>query len=470
MLLSLKGNNRPVTNRPPSQEGGTAMKRRTMLAGAAALAAAPQARAEAGRTKIVFWHAMTGANGEEINRIARDFNTAQPVVELEPVYKGSYPETLTAAIAAWRAGQAPHVVQVFEVGTGSMLAAGPAVKQVWQLIAETGAKIDPSAYLPAVRGYYSLADGRLASAPLNSSTPVMWYNKDAFEAAGLDPEKPPQTWQDFVAAARALKEKWASKGQDLVASTTAWLTWVQLETYSAIHNVPYATRADGFEGLDAVLKLNGPAQVKHLQRLLDLAKEGAFKYAGRDSTPDPLFYSGQAAIGFGSSSGRADIVRNAKFRWAAALLPYDPEIIRTPNNSIIGGASLWTMTAPNRTPDEYKAVASFLEFIARPEQVALYHQHTGYVPVTLAGYELSKQQGYYEKTPGADIAIRSLTRGTVTENSKGLRLGRLPEIRNIIYEEVEKALQGQQNAQAALDSAAGRGNFVLRAFEKSVKS
>jgi sn-glycerol 3-phosphate transport system substrate-binding protein len=298
----------------------------------------------------------------------------------------------------------------------------------------------------------------------------MWYNKDAFEAAGLDPEKPPQTWQDFVAAARALKEKWASKGQDLVASTTAWLTWVQLETYSAIHNVPYATRADGFEGLDAVLKLNGPAQVKHLQRLLDLAKEGAFKYAGRDSTPDPLFYSGQAAIGFGSSSGRADIVRNAKFRWAAALLPYDPEIIRTPNNSIIGGASLWTMTAPNRTPDEYKAVASFLEFIARPEQVALYHQHTGYVPVTLAGYELSKQQGYYEKTPGADIAIRSLTRGTVTENSKGLRLGRLPEIRNIIYEEVEKALQGQQNAQAALDSAAGRGNFVLRAFEKSVKS
>ncbi len=450
------------------------MKRRTMLAGVAASAAAsavaPAARAQAGRTKIVFWHAMTGANGEEINRIARDFNAAQAAVELEPVFKGSYPETLTAAIAAWRAGQAPHVVQVFEVGTGSMLAAGPAVKQVWQLIQETGARIDPAAYLPAVRGYYSLADGRLASMPLNSSTPVMWYNEEAFAAAGLDPAKPPQTWQDFVVAARTLKENWASKAQDRVASTSAWLTWVQLETYSAIHNVPYASRADGFEGLDAVLKLNGPAQVKHLQRLLDMAKEGTFKYAGRDGAPDPLFYTGQAAIGFGSSSGRADIVRNAKFKWAAAMLPYDPELVTAPHNSIIGGASLWTMTAPNRMPGEYKAVASFLEFIGRPEQVALYHQHTGYVPVTQAGYELSKQQGYYEKNPGADIAIQSLTRGMLTENSKGLRLGRLPEIRNIIYEEVEKALQGQQGAQQALDIAATRGNVVLRAFEKSVKS
>jgi len=320
-----------------------------------------------------------------------------------------------------------------------------------------------------VRGYYSLADGRMASMPLNSSTPVMWYNLDAFEAAGLDPAKPPQTWQEFVTVARALKDKWASKSQDLMASTSSWFTWAQLETYSAIHNVPYATKANGFEGLDTELKLNGPAQVKHIQRLLDMAKEGSFKYGGRDATPDPLFYTAKAAIGFGSSAGRADIVRNAKFRWAAAMLPYDPEIMRSPNNSIIGGASLWTMTAPNRTPAEYKAVASFLQFIGQPVQDALYHQHTGYVPVTLAGYELSRQQGYYDKNPGADIAIKSLTRGTVTENSKGLRLGGLPEIRNIIYEEFEKALQGQQNAQAALDSAVARGNVVLRAFEKMAK-
>jgi len=200
-----------------------------------------------------------------------------------------------------------------------------------------------------------------------------------------------------------------------------------------------------------------------------MSKEGTFKYTGRDGTPDPVFYTGQAAIGFGSSSGRADIVRNAKFNWAAAVLPYDPEIIKSPNNSIIGGASLWAMTAPKRTPAEYKGVASFLEFIGRPDMDALYHQDTGYVPVTLAGYELSRKQGYYDKNPGADIAIKSLTRGTVTVNSKGLRLGRLPEIRNIMYEEIEKALQGQQGAKQALDNSVARGNVVLRAFEKTAK-
>lgn len=449
------------------------MKRRTLLAGAAALAASPvvvpAARAQAAKTKLVLWHAMTGANNDEMDRIARDFNAAQSAAELQCIYKGTYPETLTAAIAAWRAGQAPHLVQVFEVGTGTMLAAGPAVKQVWQLQKETGAKINPAAYLPAVRGYYSLTDGRMASMPLNSSTPVMWYNLDAFEAAGLDPAKPPQTWQEFVIAARALRDKWASKSKDLMAATSSWITWAQMECYCAIHNVPYATKANGFGGLDTELKLNNPAMVKHIQRLLDMAKEGSFKYTGRDNTPDPVFRTGNTAIGFGSSADRGNIARDAKFRWAAAVLPYDAEIIKAPNNTIIGGASLWTMTAPSRTPAEYKAVGSLLEFIGQPAQDAMYHQHTGYVPVTLAGFELSKQQGYYEKNPGADIAIKSLTRGTVTENSKGLRLGRLPEIRNIIYEEFEKALQGQQNAKQLLDSSVARGNVVLRAFEKTAK-
>ncbi len=128
------------------------------------------------------------------------------------------------------------------------------------------------------------------------------------------------------------------------------------------------------------------------------------------------------------------------------------------------------MTAPSRPAEEYKGAAAFLAFLAQPENAAAWHQHTGYVPVTLAGYELSKQQGYYDRNPGTELPIQQLTRGTVTPNSRGLRLGRLPEIRNIIYEEVEKALQGQQTAQAALDSAASRGNRVLREFEKSART
>ena len=447
------------------------MKRRTLLAGSAVLAAAPAgmlrpAAAQGAKTPIVFWHAMSGALGEQVNKLANGFNASQAVYEVQPIFKGTYPETLTAAIAAWRAGQAPHLVQMFEVGTGSMLAAGPAVKQVWQLIADTGVKIDPQAFIPAVRGYYSLPDGRLASMPFNSSTAVMWYNKDAFEKAGLDPEKPPATWPDLLAAAQAIKAKNAAA----IPMTSSWLVWIQLEQYCAIHNIPYATKANGFEGLDTELLINKPEVVKAVQRLLDMNKDGTFKYTGRDNAPDPLFPSGDAAIAFNSSGNRGDISRSAKFKWAEAFLPYDPEVIKEPINSIIGGASLWTMTTPNRKPEEYKGAAEFLAFIAQPENVAAWHHNTGYVPVTFAGYELSKQQGFYQKNPGADLPILQLARGKMTDNSRGFRLGRMAEIRNITYEEIEKALQGQQTAQAAMDSAVTRGNRVLRDFEKSVRT
>jgi len=220
-------------------------------------------------------------------------------------------------------------------------------------------------------------------------------------------------------------------------------------------------------GLDTELQVNTEPFVRQLSRIVDMAKDGTFRYAGRDNAPDPLFLSGEAAIAFMSSGSRADIVKNAKFRWLEAQLPYDPELVQAPTNSIIGGASLWTMTAPGRTPAEYKAVAQFLAYIAQRAQDAAWHQRTGYVPVTLAGYEESKRQGFYEANAGADVPIKQLTRGTVTANSRGFRLGRMPELRNIVYEEVERALQGQQTAQGALDNVVGRGNRVLREFERA---
>jgi len=440
------------------------MKRRTMLAVPVALAAS-RARA-ADKVRIVWWHAMTAALADEVARIADGFNASQGEVEIQAVYKGGYADTLTATIAASRAGQAPHLVQVFEVGTGTMLAAGKAVKPVWQLAQETGLAIEPKAYIPAVRGYYSLADGRMASMPFNSSTAVMWYNKDAFRKAGLDPDTAPATWQQVRTAAEAIKAKQAAP----IAMTTSWPVWVQLEQYSALHDLAFATKSDGFEGLDAELVFNSPAHVKHVERLLQMSKDGSFKYAGRDTAPDPLIVSGEAAISFGSSSSRGNLVKSAKFDWAEAYLPYDPEIIKTPMNSIIGGASLWIMTTPERKPTEFKAVAEFLKYIGKPDVDATWARNTGYVPVTFAGYELLKQQDFFTKNVGAEIPVVQLARGTITPNTKGLRLGRLPEIRNIIQEELEKALQGGQTAQQTLDVAVMRGNKVLKEFARSTKA
>jgi sn-glycerol 3-phosphate transport system substrate-binding protein len=306
----------------------------------------------------------------------------------------------------------------------------------------------------------------MASMPFNSSTAVMWYNKDAFRKAGLDPDTPPKTWQEVQAAAETTKAKDAAP----VAMTTSWPVWIQFEQYSALHNLAFATKSDGFDGLDAELVFNNQAQVKHVERLLEMSKDGSFKYAGRDAAADPLIFSGEAAISFGSSASRGNLVKSAKFDWAEAYLPYDPEIIKTPENSIIGGASLWTMTAPGRTPEEYKAVAAFLQYIGEPDVDATWGQNTGYVPVTFAGYEVLKQQGFFSKNVGADIPVEQLARGTMTDNTKGLRLGRLPEIRNIIQEELEKALQGGQTAQQALDVAVVRGNKVLKEFAKAAKA
>jgi sn-glycerol 3-phosphate transport system substrate-binding protein len=440
------------------------MKRRTLLAAPIVLAAGRTRAAD--KIRIVWWHAMTAALADEVTRIADGFNASQDAVQIEAMYKGGYSDVLTATIAASRAGQAPHLTQIFEVGTGTMLSAGKAVKPVWELTKETGLPIDPQSYIPAVRGYYSLSDGRMASMPFNSSTAVMWYNKDAFRKAGLDPDKAPATWQEVVQAAATIKRKDAAP----VPMTTSWPVWIQLEQYSALHNLPFASRSNGFDGLDAELAFNSKAHVKHIDRLLTMAKDGMFKFAGRDTAADPLIISGEAAISFGSSGTRGNLVKSARHDWAEAYLPYDPEIIKAPMNAIIGGASLWTMTAPNRSPAEYKAVAEFLKYIGKADVDSIWSQKTGYVPVTFAAYEMSRQQGFYARNVGADIPVEQLARGTMTANTKGLRLGRLAEIRNIIQEELEQALQGGQTAQQALDSAATRGNKVLREFAKSAKS
>ena len=243
-----------------------------------------------------------------------------------------------------------------------------------------------------------------------------------------------------------------------------------MEQYSAIQNLPFATEADGFNGLDAVLKINSKGHVKHIDQLLRMAKEGTFKYAGRGSAGDPLLVSGDAAISFNSSGMRGQLVKSAKFDWGEAYLPYDPQIVKQPLNSIIGGAAFWVMNAPHRTHAEYKAVAEFLSYLARPETDAEWSQTTGYVPVTLAGYELLEKKGFYAHNPGSDLPVKQLTRGHVTQNSRGLRLGRLPEIRAIFEEEFEKALQGGQTGQQAMDATVQRGNRVLREFQKAVKA
>ena len=414
------------------------------------------------QTEVTWWHAMGGELGTKLEEIVAGYNASQSDYVVTPVYKGSYAETLTAAIAAFRANEQPAIVQVFEVGTGTMMAAKGAVYPVYQLMADNGEPWDPSGFLAPVTGYYSDTDGNILSMPFNSSTPIMYYNKDVFEKAGLDPETPPKTWAEVEEFSKKIVESGAAS----CGFTSGWVSWIQTENLSAIHDQPFGTLENGFGGLGTEFTFNGPLQVKHWDNLKKWADEGLFEYGGPVGGADaaPKFYAQECAIFMNSSAGRAGVINNAKdFEVGFAPLPYYDDEIAEPKNSIIGGATLWVLNGQD--PEVYKGVAQFFTYLSSPEVQAGWHQFTGYLPITNAAYELGQEQGYYEANPGSDIAINQITRGTPTANSKGVRFGNLTQARTVVDEEFEAMLAGSKTAQEALDSAVERGNQILRDFE-----
>lgn len=427
---------------------------------AALLGAGLLASAQA-QTEIQWWHSMTAFNNEWVNTLAKEFNASQKTYKVTPIYKGSYDESMTAAIAAFRAGNAPHILQVFEVGTATMMASKGAIVPAGKVMADAGYKFDPNAYVAAVAGYYTAPNGQMLSFPYNSSTTVFYYNKDAYKAAGLDPEKAPTTWPEVALAAAKLK----ASGHKCPL-TIAWQGWTQLESFSAWHNVEFATKQNGLGGMDARMRINTPLHVRHIENLGNMAKQGLFVYKGRRNVPEPAFISGECAMVTTSTGFYGNVKNNAKFNWGLSTLPYYPDVTGAPQNTVIGGASLWTLAG--KKPDEYKGVAAFFNFISQPEIAARTHQETGYLPVTNAAFALTEKSGFYKKNPGTDVGPNQMIR-KVTDKSRGIRLGNYVQIRDIEDEELEQVWAGKKSAKEALDSIVKRGNEQLERFEKANK-
>lgn len=413
-------------------------------------------------TEIQWWHSMTGANGDRINAMADGFNKSQGNYKVTAVYKGSYDESMTAAIAAFRAGKAPNIVQVFEVGTATMMSAKGAIVPVYKLMKDAGEKFDPKSYVGAVAGYYTDSKGNMLSFPFNSSTPVFYINKDAYQKAGLDPNSAPKTWSEFAAVAGKLK----ASGQACVY-TSGWPSWVHVENFSAWHNLPIGTLENGIAGLGTKFTVNSPEHVAHVQMLVDFAKNGWFTYAGRKNEAEAKFFSGECAMLTSSSAAQGNIRKNAKFAFSVNFLPYNDKIKGAPQNSIIGGASLWVLSG--RPAAENKGVAQFFNYLSSSDLQAQWHKDSGYVPITNAAADLTKSSGYYDKNPGTDVAVKQLNFKAPTANSKGLRFGNFVQGRTVIEEEIESALAGKKTAKQAMDDAVQRGNDILRKFEATNK-
>ncbi len=427
-----------------------------MAVAVAATAASFGAQAQ---TEIQWWHSMGGALGEWVNDLAKDFNTSQKDYKVVPTFKGTYDESMTAAIAAFRAGNAPHILQIFEVGTATMMASKSAIVPVGEVMKKAGVPFDTSAYVPAVAGYYTAPNCQMLSFPFNSSTTVFHYNKDAFKAAGLDPEKPPTTWPEVALAAAKLK----ASGHKC-PFTTAWVSWTQLESFSAWHNVEFATKGNGMRGMDTRLTFNTPLHVRHIENLANMSKTGLFVYKGRGNLADATFVSGECAMVTGSSALYGSIKRNAKFTGGIGALPYYPDVPGAPQNTVIGGASLWVMSGKKDV--EYKGVAQFLARLSVAEEAAKSHQRTGYLPLTTASYQLTEKSNFYKENPGTDVSVTQMIRKT-TDKSRGIRLGNFVQIRTINDEELEQVWAGKKSPKEALDTAVKRGNEQLERFQKA---
>jgi len=406
-------------------------------------------------TEIQFWHAMTAVLGERVNDIANKFNASQSEYVVKAVHKGSYPETLNAAIAAYRAKQPPHIVQVFEVGTQTMLSSG-AVYPVYQLMKDHGVALDWNDVISPVRGYYSTTGGNLYSMPFNSSTPILYYNKDLFKKAGL-PDTPPATWDAVESMAKKLKAAGVK-----CPFSSAWPSWVLVENMHAYHDQPFADNRNGFDGLATTVKVNGPFGVKMMERLARGVKEGWFTYGGRLNKAEALMTGGECGIFTTSSAYIGNLTRasEGKFTWGTGPLP---RLAGFPQgNSIIGGATLWVMRGGK--PEEYKGVAQFFKYVASTENQAWWAGVTGYLPLTNSAAKTLEVSGHYVKNPNQKTAVVQMMAGKSTPNSQGIRLGNFNSVRDAIEEQMENIFSGNKTPKQGLDDAVAKSNDILKEF------
>lgn len=410
-------------------------------------------------TKIEWWHAMTGTNNDVVVKLANDFNASQKDYQIVPTFKGNYYDTLNAGIAAFRAGHPPGILQVVEVGTATMMAAKGAVKPVYKLMKEEGEPFDPHAYLPAIAGYYSTLKGQMLSLPYNSSSMIMWVNLDALKQAGI--AAPPKTWPEVFADATKLHATHPTCGFSM-----AWGSWGTIEQFSAWHNLPIGTKANGMDGWDTRFVFNNPVEIRFWSDLVKLQKNKIFDYSGRTNTGEGRFTSGECPMFMTSSGFYPNVKAHAKFKYTAVEMPYYPDVKGAPQNSIIGGASLWVMGG--QTPEQYKGIAKFFAFLSNTDRQVYLHEVSGYLPITKAAYEKTEASGFYKKNPILQVPLKELTNKPPTKNSRGLRFGDMVKLRTIWAEEFEAALAGKKSPKAALDEAVARGNQVLRQFQRTV--
>ncbi|MBV7395961.1 extracellular solute-binding protein [Mameliella sediminis] len=432
------------------------MSRLTLTSIAASVALAGAAYAE---TEITLWHAMGGALGETVNQIAKDFNASQDEVVLTPVFKGTYEETLTAGIAAFRAGEQPDILQVFDAGAATVIGAKGATVPVQDLLSNNGVDFDINDYISGVRYFYADSEGKMIGMPFNSSSPIMYYNVDALEAAGVTP---PKTWEEFQDVTAP-----ALKAAGYTALAQSHLPWIFTENFMSRHNLPFATNNNGYDGADGTkILVNNDAIKAHFTAVTEWQEQGYFEWFGTgwgdNQTP---FEEGKVAIWLGSSGSFGGLSKKGlPFEFSATYLPYWEAVTTEPKQTFIGGASLFAMAG--KSAEANAATAKFFEFLTKPETQFFWHKETGYVPITTAAYELAKAEGHYDAMPAAEVGIQQLSL-PAGDNTRGYRMGFYVQIRDVMNREYGRILTGEATVEEAFERIEDEANKLLERFAKT---
>lgn len=434
------------------------MSFRTIVAGAVAAAALVSLSAPAfAATQISWWHGMGGRNGEIINELATKFNAAQSACALTPVSKGTYEEALASGIAAFRSGQQPNILQVFDAGAATIINAKGATVAAEDLIREAGYPFKAEDFIQGVRHFYADKAGKFVGMPFNSSAPIMYFNTDALKKAGVEA---PKTWEQFEAIAPKLK------AAGYIPLVQSHLPWEMVENFHSRNNLPFATNNNGFDGAEgAKLTVNSPEQRKMFEKLVEWKQADLFGFygAGWNENQKP-FEEGKVALWIGSSGSFGGLQKTATMPFGATFLPYWEGIKGAGTNSFIGGAALFAMAG--KPAAENKCTADFFQFLTSPEIQYWYHKTSGYVPVTSAAYELAKKDGYYTTTPAAEVGIQQLML-PAGEWSKGYRLGFYPQIRDVMNREFGKVFAGEVKVEDAFKTIEEEANQILARFAKT---
>ncbi|MFR9780837.1 ABC transporter substrate-binding protein [Micromonospora sp. MS34] len=400
-----------------------------------------------GEVSIDFWHAMSGKNGEALQQLTDQFNAKNKGrVKVNLQFKNTYDDTLSAYKAALNSGQAPDVVQVYDIGTRFMIDSKSIVPV--QSFVDVD-KADTSDIQPNIAGYYSV-DNKLYSMPFNTSMPLLYLNKTAFTKAGLDPANPPKNLDEITAAARKLTVKDASGRVTQYGFGAALYGWF-LEQWTAAGNQEYCDQGNGRDGRGTTVQLATDDHVKLLTWWKKMVDEGlAPKLDSNTTTADNAFTAGTVAMTLESTGSLGGFLKSTEGKFEIGTGNY-PKINATDaGGPIIGGASLWVV-GKGKDDAHKRAAWEFVKFLSDRDSQATWHTSTGYFPISKGALETDVDKQWVAQRPQFQTAITQLQNTPLSKATQGCLLGAMPQARKAAEQAMQAAVLSGTDTRAALE-------------------